>query len=55
MPRRAASVRSDAPVEQLIADMTIDELREVVSAAVDRHVGNARDRADQRLAGFPAV
>jgi hypothetical protein len=37
MPRRAARVRSEVPVEQLIADMTVDELREVVSAAVDRH------------------
>lgn len=37
MPRRAARVRSEVPVERLIADMTVDELREVVSAAVDRH------------------
>jgi hypothetical protein len=37
MPRRAARVRSEAPVEQLIAGLTDDELREVVSAAVDRH------------------
>src|SRR5215212_4936673 len=37
MPRRAARVRSEAPVEQLIAGLTVDELREVVSAAVDRH------------------
>jgi len=37
MPRRAARVQSDAPVEQLIAGLTTDELREVVSAAVDRH------------------
>jgi hypothetical protein len=37
MPRRAARVRSEAPVEQLIAGLTVDELREIVSAAVDRH------------------
>ena len=37
MPRRAARVRSEAPVEQLIAGLTVDELREVVAAAVDRH------------------
>lgn len=37
MPRRAARIRSEVPVEQLIAGMTVDELREVVSAAVDRH------------------
>src|SRR5829696_3885573 len=37
MPRRAARIRSQVPVEQLIAGMTVDELREVVSAAVDRH------------------
>ena len=37
MPRKAARVRSEAPVEQLIAGLTVDELREVVAAAVDRH------------------
>jgi len=37
MPRRAARVQSEAPVEQLIAGLTGDELREVVSAAVYRH------------------
>jgi len=37
MPRRAARTPPEASVEQLIAGMTIDELREVVSAAVDRH------------------
>ena len=37
MPGRAARVRSELPVEQLIAGLTADELREVVSAAVDRH------------------
>ncbi len=37
MPRRAARIRSEVPVEQLIADLTVDELREVVLAAVDRH------------------
>ena len=37
MPRRAARVPSEAPVEQLIAGLTVDELHEVVSAAVDRH------------------
>jgi hypothetical protein len=37
MPGRAPRVRSAAPVEQLIAELTVDELREVVSAAVDRH------------------
>jgi hypothetical protein len=37
-PRRSRRrVRSEAPVEQLIAGLTVDELREVVSAAVDRH------------------
>jgi hypothetical protein len=36
MPRRAR-VRSEAAVEQLIAGLTVDELREVVLAAVDRH------------------
>ncbi len=37
MPRRAVRIRSEVPVEQLIAGMTVEELREVVSAAVDRH------------------
>jgi hypothetical protein len=37
MPGRAARVRSETPVEHLIAGLTLDELREVVSAAVDRH------------------
>src|SRR3954447_3740097 len=37
MPCKAARIRSVVPVGQLIADMTVDELREVVSAAVDRH------------------
>jgi hypothetical protein len=37
MPSRAARIRSETPVEQLIADLTVDELREVVSAAVDHH------------------
>ena len=37
MPRRPARARSEAPVEQLIAGLTDDELREVVSAAADRH------------------
>src|SRR3954466_12005164 len=37
MPRKAAGARSEAPVERVIAGMTADELREVVSAAVDRH------------------
>jgi hypothetical protein len=37
MPGRAARVRSETSVEQLIAGLTLDELREVVSAAVDRH------------------
>jgi hypothetical protein len=37
MPRRAARARSEAPVEQVIAGLTGDELREVLSAAVDRH------------------
>src|SRR5215218_5019913 len=37
MPRSAARVRSEAPVERLIAGLTGDELREVVSAAVYRH------------------
>ena len=37
MPGRAARVRSETPVEQLIGGLTVDELREVVSAAVDHH------------------
>jgi hypothetical protein len=37
MPGRSARVRLAAPVERLIAGLTVDELREVVSAAVDRH------------------
>ena len=37
MPGRSGRVRSDAPVDALIAGLTVDELREVVSAAVDRH------------------
>lgn len=37
MPRRAARAESEAPVELLIAGLTADELREVVSAVVDRH------------------
>lgn len=37
MPGSAARVRSETPIEQLIAGLTVDELREVVSAAVDRH------------------
>src|SRR5918996_1043321 len=37
MSGRSARVRSETPVEQLIAGLTVDELREVVSAAVDRH------------------
>jgi hypothetical protein len=37
MPGRGARVRSSVPVEQLIAGLTIDELREVVAAASDRH------------------
>jgi hypothetical protein len=37
MARRAARARSQTPSEQLIAGLTVDELREVVSAAVDRH------------------
>jgi hypothetical protein len=37
MPGRAARVRSEPPIERLIAGLAVDELREVVSAAVDRH------------------
>ena len=37
MPRRAARAGSEAPLEQLIAGLTVEELREVGSAAVDRH------------------
>src|SRR5213595_2932558 len=37
MQNRSARVGSAAPVEQLVARLTADELREVVSAAVDRH------------------
>jgi hypothetical protein len=42
MPGRAARVRSETPVEQLIAGLTVDELREVVSAAIDRHADAER-------------
>src|SRR5687767_9045803 len=38
MPGRTAPVRSEVPVEQLIAGLTVDELRQVVAAASDRHV-----------------
>jgi hypothetical protein len=38
MAARGARIRSSVPVEQLIAGLTIDELREVVAAASDRHV-----------------
>ena len=37
MSGRAARARSETPIEELIAGLTVDELREVVSAAVDRH------------------
>ena len=37
MAGRAARGRSEAPTEELIAALEVDELREVVSAAVDRH------------------
>ena len=37
MPGRAARVRPEMRVERLIAGLTVDELREVVSAAIDRH------------------
>jgi hypothetical protein len=37
MPGRTAPVRSSVPIEQLIAGLTVDELREVVAAACDRH------------------
>jgi predicted nucleic acid-binding protein len=36
-PGRAARVLPEMRVERLIAGLTVDELREVVSAAVDRH------------------
>ena len=36
-PVELRASESEAPVEQLIAGLTADELREVVSAAVDRH------------------
>jgi hypothetical protein len=37
MPGRTGRVRSDAPVEALVAGLTVDELREALLAAVDRH------------------
>ena len=37
MSGRRRRVASETPVEQLIAGLTVDELREVVSATVDRH------------------
>jgi len=37
MAGRAARGRPEAPIEELIAALEVDELREVVSAAVDRH------------------
>jgi hypothetical protein len=37
MPGRSGRVRPDVPVDALIAGLTVDELREVVLAAVDRH------------------
>src|SRR5829696_3367507 len=37
MSGRRSRIRSEAPVETLVAGLTVDELREVVSAAVDRH------------------
>lgn len=38
MSGRRSRIRSEAPVETLVAGLTVDELRQVVSAAVDRHV-----------------
>ena len=37
MPGRSTVSDSEDPIEQLIAGLTVEELREVVSAAVDRH------------------
>src|SRR5215218_9451944 len=37
MSGRRSRIRSEAPVETLVAGLTVDELRQVVSAAVDRH------------------
>src|SRR4051794_41347628 len=37
MSGRRSRVRSEAPVETLVAGLTVDELRQVVLAAVDRH------------------
>src|SRR5215210_2208481 len=37
MSGRRSRIRSEAPVETLVAGLTVDELREVVAAAVDRH------------------
>src|SRR4051812_7891920 len=37
MPGRAARARSEAPIDRLIAGLTVEELKEAVSAAVDRH------------------
>src|SRR5215211_6464914 len=37
MSGRRSRMRSEAPVESLVAGLTVDELREVVLAAVERH------------------
>ena len=37
MSGRRRRIRSEAPVESLVAGLTVDELREVVLAAVERH------------------
>jgi hypothetical protein len=37
MPDRSARRRSEVSVEHLVAGLTVDELREIVSSAVDRH------------------
>lgn len=57
---RTKRVREQAPIEELIAVMTVDELHEVVSAAVDlhddveRHVRLIAARAEGDLAQLRA-
>ena len=37
MPDRTPRVRREVPIERLLAGLSVDELREVVMAAIDRH------------------
>ena len=56
MASRAGRVRSETPIEQLIATLTADESREIVAAAVDRHDDVERQvrLVAARAAGDPA-